>query len=119
MSFSINCLEITASKEIVEQNGSIYKNLLSSKDFENTEFCLPKRFFFNDYYKREPDAEGMLVQNTKENRIDTDLFFGKNINIQAIVGMNGCGKSSLLDLRRCKFLSVKSKEPEILRFWAL
>lgn len=98
MNFSINCLEITASKEIVGQNGSIYKNLLSSKDFENTEFCLPKRFFFNDYYKREPDAEGMLVQNTKENRIDTDLFFGKNINIQAIVGMNGCGKSSLLDL---------------------
>lgn len=98
MSFSINCLEITASKEIVKQNGSIYKNLLTCKDFESTGFRLPKRFFFNDYYKREPDAKGMLVPNTKEARLDTDLFFGKNINIQAIVGMNGCGKSSLLDL---------------------
>ncbi len=98
MSFSINCLEITASKEIVERNSNIYKNLLTAKEFLEPGFKFPKRFFFNDYYKREPDERGNLIPNEREERFDSDLFFGENINIQAIVGMNGCGKSSLLDL---------------------
>ena len=98
MSFSINCLEITATKEIVERNGNIYKNLLTAKEFSESGFKFPKRFFFNDYYKREPDEQGNLIPNEREKRFDSDLFFGDNINIQAIVGMNGCGKSSLLDL---------------------
>ncbi|WP_407451869.1 AAA family ATPase [Fibrobacter sp.] len=98
MSFSINCLEITASKEIVEKNSNIYKNLLTAKEFLEPEFKFPKRFFFNDYYKREPDAQGNLDPNEPEKRFNSDLFFSKKINIQAIVGMNGYGKSSLLDL---------------------
>ncbi|MBQ7080190.1 MAG: AAA family ATPase [Fibrobacter sp.] len=98
MSFSINCLEITATKEIVERNGNIYKNLLTAKEFSESGFKFPKRFFFNDYYKREPDEHENLIPNESEKRFDSDLFFGENINIQAIVGMNGCGKSSLLDL---------------------
>ncbi len=51
MSFSINCLEITATKEIVEKNSNIYKNLLTAGEFSEYGFRLPKRFFFNDYYK--------------------------------------------------------------------
>ena len=65
MNFSINCLEITASKEIVEQNGNIYKNLLIAKEFSESGFKFPKRFFFNDYYKREPDEQGNLFQQAK------------------------------------------------------
>lgn len=98
MSFSINCLEITAPKEVVEKNGNIYKNLLTTKEFDGSNFKFPKRIFFNDFYKREPDENGNLIPNEVGKRLNSDLFFGKNINIQAIVGMNGCGKSSLLDL---------------------
>lgn len=98
MRFSINCLEITATKDIVENYGNIYKNLLTAKEFEGKNFKFPKRFFFNDFYQREPDENGNLVPTEADKRLNSDLFFGKNINIQAIVGMNGCGKSSLLDL---------------------
>lgn len=55
MSFSINCLEITATKEIVERNGNIYKNLLTAKEFSESGFKFPKRFFFNDCYKSVPE----------------------------------------------------------------
>ena len=96
MRFSINCLEITAPKEIVIENKNIYKNLLTVEEFDERGFSLPKRFFFNDFYKRKPNKSGKLVKNnTKTN---PEYFFGQNINIQAIVGKNGSGKSSLLDL---------------------
>mgnify|MGYP006896827257 CR=1 FL=1 len=74
MSFSINCLEITASKEIVEQNSNIYKNLLTAREFSEPGFKFPKRFFFNDYYKREPDEQGNLVPNEQEKRFNSDIF---------------------------------------------
>ncbi|OWV05676.1 hypothetical protein [Fibrobacter sp. UWH3] len=62
--FSINCLEITATKKQWKKNKSIYKNLLSENDFaflktENTP--VNKRFLFNDFYKEE---NGCLVPNT-------------------------------------------------------
>lgn len=99
--FSINCLEITVTKnvwkneEFQKNHRSIYKNLLSDKDFESINGNTPinKRFLFNDFYKEE---DGNLVVN--KNRALPDDFFGKNINIQAIVGKNGSGKSSLMDL---------------------
>lgn len=98
--FSINCLEITASKSQWRRNRSLYKNLLARKDYKKykkdtgsvKEFH--KRFFFNDYYKHA--QYGTLEKNT--NRILPENFFGKNINIQAIVGKNGSGKSTLMDL---------------------
>ena len=94
--FSINCLEITASKSQWEENKSLYKNLLSDKDYnglgENTP--VNKRYLFNDYYKFK--ADGSLEKNP--NRALPENFFGKNINVQAIVGKNGSGKSSLMDL---------------------
>ena len=98
--FSINCLEITASKSQWEENKSLYKNLLSNKDYDDFENDnvnhepFRKRFFFNDFYKK--DQHGNLEKN--QNRALPDNFFGDKINVQAIVGKNGSGKSSLMDL---------------------
>ena len=50
-------------------------------------------YFFNDWYRLE---KGKLVRN--EGNVNTRNFFGDNISIQAIVGKNGCGKSSLFEL---------------------
>ncbi|MBQ9226854.1 MAG: AAA family ATPase [Fibrobacter sp.] len=102
--FSINCLEITATKEEWVENQSLYKNLLSKGDYDNFDAykkehpttTFSKRFFFNDFYYHE--QYGDLKDRPKEERTIPDDFFGKNINIQAIVGKNGSGKSSLMDL---------------------
>ena len=98
--FSINCLEITASKNQWEGNKSLYKNLLSDKDYVDFEKDnvnhepFRKRFFFNDFYKKK--QHGDLEPNL--NRALPENFFGDRINVQAIVGKNGSGKSSLMDL---------------------
>lgn len=98
--FSINCLEITASKSQWEQNKSLYKNLLSDEDYDNFEKdntnheTFRKRFFFNDFYKKKQYED--LEKNP--NQALPDNFFGNNINVQAIVGKNGSGKSTLMDL---------------------
>ena len=55
-----------------------------------------KRFFFNDFYYH--NQYGDLKPRPKEERTLPDDFFVENINIQAIVGKNGSGKSSLMDL---------------------
>jgi len=100
--FSINCLEITVTRKIWEdksfqkQNRAIYKNLLSNADFEILEkedISVNKRFLFNDYYIIRDGN-----QETNPNRVLLENFFGKRINIQAIVGKNGSGKSTLMDL---------------------
>ena len=103
MSFSINCLEITATKEQWEKSKNLYKNLLSEKDYgrfekerKNSKETFKKRYFFNDYY--EHNQHGVIKKNQPKIRFDSDSFFKKNINIQAIVGKNGSGKSSLMDL---------------------
>ena len=102
MRFCINCLEITATKEEWEKNKSLYKNLLSGKDYINFEKektrkneTFRKRFFFNNFYVY--DQHGELKKN-EDNRLKSDVFFGEGINIQAIVGKNGSGKSTLMDL---------------------
>lgn len=94
--FSINCLEITASKSQWEQNKSLYKNLLSDKDFKGyaNDSPISKRYLFNDYY--EFKADGTLDVNQRSTLPEN--FFGEHINVQAIVGMNGSGKSTLMDL---------------------
>lgn len=94
--FSINCLEITASKSQWEQNKSLYKNLLSDKDFNGqaNDSSISKRYLFNDYYIIK--ADGSLEKNPQRNLPEN--FFGDRINVQAVVGENGAGKSSLMDL---------------------
>ena len=84
MSFSINCLEITATKAQWESSENLYKNLLSEEDYKGLEDDAPfkKRFFFNDFY--EHNKRGKLKKSS--NPFSSDLFFGKNVNVQAIVG---------------------------------
>ena len=104
--FSINCLEITAPYQKYQENQHIYKNLVSDNDYKdsngilNNQIAAKKRFFFNDYYKHNQNE--ILEKNTKS-YLDPEFFYGKNINIQAIVGKNGSGKSSLMDLMYMAF----------------
>lgn len=51
-------------------------------------------YLLNDRVK--VSADGYIVLNTDYK--DNTWYFGKNINVQAIVGPNGSGKSSLLEL---------------------
>ena len=68
----------------------------------NQQLCDPKfrkvlsenYYFFNDRVRINRDQYIELNPNYKDN----SWYFGKNINIQAIVGPNGSGKSSLLEL---------------------
>lgn len=98
--FSINCLEITVPKNLWKNNRSLYKNLIAKKDYllflqkYKTMTGFKKRFFFNDFYKKEQDGD--VTRNNE--RTLPENFFGDKINVQAIVGMNGSGKSTLMDL---------------------
>lgn len=68
----------------------------------NQQLCDPKfrkvlsenYYLFNDRVRISRDQYIELNPNYKDNT----WYFGKNINIQAIVGPNGSGKSSLLEL---------------------
>ena len=50
-------------------------------------------YFFNDWYREE---NGQIIRN--EDNTFKRGFFGNGITIQAVVGKNGSGKSSLLEL---------------------
>lgn len=81
--FMINCIEILPEADGLADH-SLYKNLKAGK------------YLLNDYYELEGNDDNNLTRNNKF--LSSSFFYGKGINIQAIVGKNGCGKSTLMDL---------------------
>ena len=76
--FSIDCLEI-----FDDCDESLRKNLNKGK------------YPFNDRYNWKGNKRAINPASFMNNNQD---FFGRNINIQAVVGKNGSGKSTLMDL---------------------
>lgn len=61
-----------------------------------------KNFLLNKLVVLE-GCSGWLLKNLKQgeyvfSNLDFDGFYGKRVNLSAVVGMNGSGKSSLLEL---------------------
>jgi hypothetical protein len=75
--FSIICLRILSGCD--EQ----YRKILEEGVY----------YFFNDWYRLE-NGEVRLNKNSTFQR----NFFGSNLSVQAVVGKNGSGKSSLFEL---------------------
>lgn len=77
----INCIEILRDSDGLD-NQVLYKNLKKGK------------YLLNDYYTLDECG------NLKKNNVffHSTHFYGEGVNIQAIVGKNGCGKSTLMDL---------------------
>lgn len=77
--FSIICLHIL--KGCPEK----YRKVLHEDEY----------YFFNNRYEVR---NGKLVKVKRDDNAYSREFFGKNVTIQAVVGKNGCGKSSLFEL---------------------
>ncbi|SHM94476.1 ATP-binding protein [Fibrobacter sp. UWB7] len=79
--FMINCIEVLRNSNGLD-NEALYKNLKKGK------------YLLNDYYTLDECG------NLKKNNVffHSTHFYGEGVNIQAIVGKNGCGKSTLMDL---------------------
>ena len=75
MNFTIDCLEI-----LPDCDASLFKNLK-----------IGEKYFFNARPKDTLEKKYSIIAKNPN-------FWGDNINVQAIVGKNGSGKSSLMDL---------------------
>lgn len=91
MLFSINCVEKISMDEIPTEE----RSKVGECDYKLYKGLKSKRYFFNDFYKHD-QKEGKVRIN--EHRAIFEGFFGNNINVQAVVGENGSGKSSLMEL---------------------
>lgn len=78
----------------INQNFSIVALYVDSKCDEHLKKNLDDGYYFFNEWCQLKDGKLQIVEDRKpENN-----FFGSNINIQAIVGKNGSGKSSVLEL---------------------
>lgn len=97
----------------------VYLWIASYKNIEKQGFNFSPRFeckFYDKYEVREANnyKKEMLLNNCKLEIIDKEItkedyvknFFGENINITTIVGKNGVGKSSLLEILSNKYSPV-------------
>ena len=91
MLFSINCVEKISMDEIPTEE----RSKVGECDYKLYKGLKSKRYFFNDFYKHDQEISD-IQRNTR--RILDKNFFGPHINVQAVVGENGSGKSSLMEL---------------------
>lgn len=91
MLFSINCLEKISENDLTAEE----KALAGDCDYQLYKCLKSKRYFFNDFYIHDQNSDRPQVNR---NRSGIKDFFGPHINVQAIVGENGSGKSSTMEL---------------------
>ncbi len=91
MLFSINCLEKISENDLTAEE----KSLAGNCDYRLYKCLKSKRYFFNDFYIHDQNSDRLQVN---QNRFCIKDFFGPHINVQAIVGENGSGKSSTMEL---------------------
>ena len=91
MLFSINCLEKISENDLTVDE----KALAGNCDYQLYKCLKSKRYFFNDFYIHDQNSDRPQVNR---NRSGIKDFFGPHINVQAIVGENGSGKSSTMEL---------------------
>lgn len=82
--------KLLAIRPLKDCNEKFLKNLKENQIYQ----------FYNEYkfcYKNNDENEEVIKIKKLKQSVPDD-FFGKNINISAIVGKNGSGKSSLVEL---------------------
>ncbi|MDP2893511.1 MAG: AAA family ATPase [Sulfurimonas sp.] len=93
------------------------------KNIENQGFNFSPRFTceFFPIYEKDADGKEKLIDNCKleiKPNEHIENFFGKNINVTAIVGENGSGKSNILEMlfgniiSDCNFFYVVSSKTD-------
>lgn len=85
--------ERTTIKDVNQQFSIVGLKILKECDPNIRKNLEPGYFFFNEWCT---EKNGKLQFSDK--KTPSDNFFGKNISIQAIVGKNGSGKSSILEI---------------------
>lgn len=88
-------LDMNMNKQIIPRRFSLLS--LTVKDVPDN--YATEQFFMRDSYKKNLKA-GMYYFNAwhKDSSPYVQEFFGENISVQAIVGKNGSGKSTIMDL---------------------
>ena len=110
-------------KYLNSQKGDVLELVyLWVEDYKNIQkqgFNFSPRFdckFYDEYEKDENGKEKLKVDCRLEIKPKEHIenFFGENINVTAIVGKNGSGKSSLLEL--ISFLRLEKIKQKLLAY---
>lgn len=96
--------KLLAIRPLEDCNEKFRKNLEENQIYQ----------FYNDYYFKDGKGNGIIdyqsqldvkiVENKKKSMPEN--FYGKNINVSAIVGKNGSGKSALIELLIATIIKV-------------